>query len=141
MYVYSVASCFFAGVPDSMRVVASNVTPAGRVPAKAWTNSPLPPVAAGRGDEATAVFFTHVCAGIVDAPNDGDSSASTVIARSSVLSPNQPSAPRIMRQRKLCAWTVAGAVIAKVKSTVAFGATSDGRETRLKPHVTLSCGR
>ena len=35
VYVCAVAACFFVGVPDSVRVEALNVTPAGRVPVSA----------------------------------------------------------------------------------------------------------
>ena len=102
--MYVVASCFFVGVPVSVRVESENVTPfMGGLGVSVYVRSPLPPVAAGSVTVPIDTFFTHVMSRIVDVPKVGDVSGAfdTAIVCSVVLSPNHPAAPRSIRQRNL----------------------------------------
>ena len=75
------ALCVPVGVPDSTRVFASKLTPAGGVPAKLYVNGAFPPLAAG-SVILTATLLTQVWS--LGAVSDGMPSSSTVIVNSSL---------------------------------------------------------
>ncbi len=86
-HVYVVADCAAVGVPDSVRVGVSNVSPAGGVPTRRCVKGAFPPVPSGSTSGVIADPAMYVTSST--AVSCGLWSASTVIVNScSAVSPS-----------------------------------------------------
>ena len=82
VHVYIVRAWTAVGVPDKVRVSASNVSPWGRViGVRAYVSGPSPPVASGKVRGVIAVATAYVCAGTTASPNVGIRSGATSMVK------------------------------------------------------------